>query len=579
MIRRMSLSVLLVLLAVLGTHVPAFSQESAQSRAFRVLVPDLQPLEGADRGFGKDVAEALRELLGTLLTHEAMSRSDLDRALDRLELDMEDLDCVRARQAASVLDAQVALCASYRPEGDHFVVDAVFWDTGAAESFTVPTTTGAEGDESAVARHIFDEFDRFTRHLLAVTSCEEYARSRLWDEALRYCDRALELNPDALGPRYRRARTLFEMERGEEALAELERLLQRDPVHEAALELAGYVSATLDRSDEARGYYARFLELQPGRAAVRMRVAYDLAQAGDTRGALLLIREGLDLDPDNIDLWEQLGGYAFSIGETMNRDRPQREDSGTVAPGADEYFTLAIDAYERVFAARGAETPAVHLRNVVAAYLRLQQVEEATTTARRALETHPGDDGLWSAYANALARDGRLSEAVEAMRRLEELNPAYPNLGLRWGRWLIEGGRIGEAVEVLRRLATSDARQADAAASLVVAHAYAEGIQKEDFPFVVEAMVAVKELPNLSPRGRHQINFWHGYALLWSAAREQEPRTLETARATLPKFREALELLRDVGDYPSTVNVNIDELRGNVATYIEIQEAIIARGG
>jgi tetratricopeptide (TPR) repeat protein len=459
------------------------------------------------------------------------------------------------------------------------VIEAVFWDTGASESFSVPSTAGGEGDEPAVARHIFDEFDRYTRHLRAAANCEEYARSRLWDEALQQCDRALDLNPDALGPRYRRARTLFELSRGDEALEELERLLQRDPVHEAALELAGYVSATLERDGEARGYYARFLELQPEKAAVRMRVAYDLAQAGDTRGALLLIREGLDLDPGNVALWEQLGGYAFSVGEAMNRDRPRTEDSGALAPGAVEYFTLAIDAYERVFEARGPETPAAHLRNVVSAYLRLARLEEATATAERALDTHPGDDGLWSTYANVLERSGRVPEALEALRRVEELNPAYPNLGLRWGSWLIEAGRVGEAVEVLKRLASADAGQADAAASLVVAHAYAEGIQKDDFRYVVETMVAVKELPNLSLRARHQLNFWHGYALLRSAAREQEPRTLETARATLPTFREAHELLGDVGDYPSTVNVNIEELVQNVATYIQIQEAIIARRG
>jgi tetratricopeptide (TPR) repeat protein len=263
----------------------------------------------------------------------------------------------------------------------------------------------------------------------------------------------------------------------------------------------------------------------------------------------------------------------------MNRDRPQTEDSGTLAPGAVEYFTLAIDAYGRVFAARGAETPALHLRNVVAAYLRLERLEEATSTAERALETHSDDDGLWSAYANALERSGRLAEALEALRRVEDLNPEYPNLGLRWGNWLIEAGRVGEAVEILERLASADADQADAAASLVVANAYAEGIQKDNFGYVVDAMVAVKGLPNLSARAAHQLNFWHGYALLRSAAREQEPRTLETARATLPKFRQVQELLGRVGDYPSTVNVNIEELRQNVATYIEIQEAIIARGG
>lgn len=250
-----------------------------------------------------------------------------------------------------------------------------------------------------------------------------------------------------------------------------------------------------------------------------------------------------------------------------------------MAPGAVQYFTLAIDAYERVFEARGEETPAVHIRNIVAAYVRLGRPGEAIAAAERAFETHPDDEALWSAYANALQRAGRLPAALDALGRVEELNPEYPNLGLRWGNWLIEAGRIREAVDVMKRLASGGPEQADAAASLVVANAYADGIQKEDFDYAIEALVAAKELPNLSPGVRHQLNFWHGYAVLQSAVDEQEPRTLETARATLPKFRQALELLQDVGDYPATVNVNIEQLRGNVDTFITIQEAIIARGG
>jgi tetratricopeptide (TPR) repeat protein len=580
MIRRKMISVLCVLLGTVAATEATQAQEVAHqaSSRFRVVVPDLTPLQGADRDFGRDVAEQLRTLLNTLLTHQAVSRRDLDDALDRVDVDMDELTCVQARQAAAMLDAQVALCASYRPEGDRFIVTAVFWDTGAAESFTVSTTSGGDRDQEAVARHIFGEFDRYTQHLRAAANCEEYAQSRIWGDALRNCDLALELNPDALGARYRRARTLFEMERSAEAAEELERLLQRDPVHEAALELAGYVAAGLGRNEGARDYYARFLELQPTNAAVRMRVAYDLAQAGDPRGALILVREGLDLDPRNIDLWEQYGGYAFSIGEAINRERPATEDSGSVAPDAVEYFALAIDAYGRVFAARGADTPARHLRSVVAARVRLGQLEEALVMAERALDTHGDDEGLWSIYANALQRSGRLPAAFRALARVEELNPTYPNLGLRWGNWLIGEGRIPEAVEVLKRLAPDDASQADAAAGLVVANAYAEGIQKNEFQYVVDAMVAAKDLPNIGPTTLHQLNFWHGYALLQHAVEEQEPRTVETARATLPRFREALALLGAVGDYPATVNVNIVQLRTNIGIFIEIQEAIIARG-
>ncbi len=49
------------------------------------------------------------------------------------------------------------------------------------------------------------------------------------------------------------------------------------------------MSATLGREADAVGYYGRYLQLDPGNAAVRMQVAYELATAGDPPGAMLLI--------------------------------------------------------------------------------------------------------------------------------------------------------------------------------------------------------------------------------------------------------------------------------------------------
>jgi hypothetical protein len=75
-----------------------------------------------------------------------------------------------------------------------------------------------------------------------------------------------------------------------------------------------------------------------------------------------------------------------------------------------------------------------------------------------------------------------------------------------------------------------------------------------------------------------QLNFWHGFSLYQTAVKEQEPQTLQTAQSSLPKFQEAIRLLQQSGDYPSTVSVNLAQLLENTGTYVEIQEAIIKRG-
>ncbi len=113
---------------------------------------------------------------------------------------------------------------------------------------------------------------------------------------------------------------------------------------------------------------------------------------------------------------------------------------------------------------------------------------------------------------------------------------------------------------------------------MIFAESYQNGVQEDDYAHAIQGLAAAKRLPNLSQQMTNQLNFWHGYSLYSQAVAQQEPQTLETARATLPKFQQAAELLQQSGDYASTVNVNLQELLANTQTYIEIQEAIIRRG-
>lgn len=93
------------LLVVMPAWAAAQDGTPQQLARFRVLIPDLEPLEDADRGFGRDVAKALRELIGSMATHQAIERDDIRDSLDDVDLRIEDLDCVFTRQLAVRLDA------------------------------------------------------------------------------------------------------------------------------------------------------------------------------------------------------------------------------------------------------------------------------------------------------------------------------------------------------------------------------------------------------------------------------------------------------------------------------------------
>ncbi len=567
-------------LIVLATAVAAFpaTRVHAQER-FRVLIPNFQPLEGADKKFGENAAKDLRELVAGLATHQAIDKKEIEANLKKFKMKWEDLDCVRTRQLAAQINAQVALCASYSGTKDAYTVNAAFWDVSSSEVFDVDPTTAGEKDDQEAAQHIFGQFDRYQQQVRAAAICSDYAGSQQWDAALRNCDQALELNPNAVGTRYLRARILFDSDRYPESLEELKKVLELNAFHEDALQLAGYISAKQGEDDQALQYYSQYLELNPGSAGVRMKIAYDLAQAGDPRGAMQLIQEGLDVDASNVDLIEQFGGFAFAAGQEVQAATDSTsDDAGAVAPEAANYYRQAIEAYKKVFAAKGAATPVAELRSIIAAHIQLGELDDAIAVSGQALETHPQEDAIWSMYADALQRTGKLDDAISALDHASEIDPSNTNYGLRKGKWLVEAGRVDEAVAMLKTVANADPKQAETAARMIFADAYANGVQKNKYDYAIKLVAAAKEMPNLSTELQHQLNFWHGYSIYQAALAEQKPATVETAKSTLPKFQNALKLLQQVGDYPRTVNVNMDQFLTGVNTYIEIQEAIIKRG-
>ena len=245
----------------------------------------------------------------------------------------------------------------------------------------------------------------------------------------------MELNPNAIGTRYQKAQILFQQKKYEESLAELKKVLAINSVHDDALRLAGYISATLDHNDEALDYYSRYLELNPGSADVRMKIAYDLANAGDPAGAMQLIQAGLDVDPENVDLLEQFGGFAFSAALNVSQKANMgAENGGGVAPEAQEYFRKAIAAYEKVYAKKGEDTPVSDLKNIIAAYVQLDDLDQAIATAEKALKTHPQEDAIWSYYADALQRAGQARPGPGGAGPGQGDQPRVPQRGTEAGK-------------------------------------------------------------------------------------------------------------------------------------------------
>lgn len=574
------LKLVIVASAVGAVLVPAMVAAQDGGR-FRVIIPYFEPLEGARDNFGRDASEELRDLMNTLATHEAMDRGDIEDEAENFNLEMRDLNCLTTIQLASQIRVPVAICATYTETPDrNRTVNATIRDIEAGEEFVLDQFTVGERDgDKEAAQQIFAQFDRYNNQVRATAFCSDYAASQQWEDALRQCDAALEINPEATSTRFLRSQLLRELDRNSESLEEAELVLGTDPFHEGALQLAGYLATVEGDAEAGRQFYRQYLDINPGNVAIRMRIAYEQAQAGDAVGAMEFIAVGLEVEPDNADLNEQFGNFAFTAAsDAQTAYTMSTPGAEGLAPEAAGYYRQAIDAYMKVFAERGAEMPEGRLRNIVAAHIQLEEFGEAITKGEQFLEAHPESEVLWSFYGDALQREGRLDDAIVALDRVLELNPTHPNAALRQGNWLIQAGRVDEAVAKLTEYARQNPAQADQAGRMVFADAYQKGYQADDYAYAIRGFTAAKQIPGLSEGLTRQLNFWHGFSLYSVTFPQADAQTLASAQATLPQFQEVLRLLADTREYTAANNINLDQILGAAQQYIDIAEAIIERG-
>lgn len=559
-------------LATLPLQPQVLLAQEASAR-FRVLVPEIQGQPGADRRFGGRLADELRNLINNMPTHQPIEERELSQALRRYDLKMENLDCTRARQLGGLINAQVIFCGTYAAEGENLRVEARFVSANGEEFQVEPVVVPNRGGQRAAAEHFFEalqiksEQDRFSQF------CGDYASSQQWESALTNCDRAIAINPGAVTSRYTRAMVLRNLERLEESLEEFLRVLELDPLQEDAMQNAGYISALLGRAEDARNYYRQYLELNPANAQVRMRVAYELAQAGDALGAMQFIETGMEIDPENTDLLKQHGGFAFAAGADAAQGYQELPQE------AIDLYKKALDSFEKVYALEGAEMDVSYLRNMVAAHISLGEFDLAADMATRILETHAEEASIWSIYADALQRSGKVDEAIQALERVKQISADYPNVAVRQGNWLMQEGRMDEALPMLQQAVQRGEQSADAVAGIVFGHGYERGVRAENWSYGVQVLRQAKQF-EVSDQMGQQIDFWFGYAMFRAAVQQQEPNTLETAQATLPRFQEAQRYFQSTGGYAQRNNLENtrQQLLTQVGTYIEIQEAIIRRG-
>jgi tetratricopeptide (TPR) repeat protein len=576
--RRLSaaLSLLLVGTGFVTVH-PVLAQDTAPaqgtSNRYRVLVPMLEVKGTAKPDFGKKVAENVAKSISRLPTHEPVDAKEFKEALRRFKLTEKDLDCIKSRQLAVQMNAELVMCGSY----DGSQVSAQFISAKTGETFEVAPFASA--DPAQAGQQIYGLFENYVKQISLAAFCSDYLQSQQWSNALENCNQALAINPNSQISLSGKAMALYRMgmsaDQNEvtdtakirEAAAVYAKVVQLNPVHQDALRQSGILAARLGQAEQSRQFFRQYMELNPGDVGVRLAIASEAQKNGDPEGALRIVEEGLQADTSSVDLNSYAGHFAIAAAG--------KAEGAAATP----FFEQAARYYGRVYAAKQNDTDPIVLQNYVLALLQLpSRKQEAVDIGTRAAAAKPDNAGVLMAYANALQASGKLDQAIATIDQALAKDPKTPRANLRKAQWLLAGNRLNEALPAFQSAVTAGDVDAALATNLV----FREGFEKyraNQFDTALDYFSAAKSLaPDAKSIG--MANFWTGMVHYQRGIAASKPQTKASARAALPHFQRAQAALQaeGVSQYAAgTQGVNLAQTTSAVKQYIDIQNQIISR--
>ncbi|MGD8278407.1 MAG: hypothetical protein PVH00_10295 [Gemmatimonadota bacterium] len=558
-----------------------FMSSNANGQAsdrFAVLVPAYTSQTDARSKFGRDLAKALGKLINELPRYRLLDNGTLKDGLKKYGLKEEDLSappqCLKARQLAIQINVNLVMCGTFEGTKDNYTVATQIF--APAESEVYDLKSFQAGDPEVAAQQIAEEFQGWVEGLLFASYCAQYVASENWPSAIENCTKAVQSSPSK-GRIYMLSYAQWQSGNRESAYDGFKRVLTMDEQHLETLKALGILATEMGRPEEGMDYFRRYVDLNPGDRLVRLTVASDAAKAGNYEAALAIIEDGLTGDDaNNLDLLEAAGVYAMN-----GANQKIAANDGAMTPEAEPLFNKSLEYLDRVYAEKGAEMDVSLIRNIIQADRLLERDSAAvafaaTVTANPAFASDPG---LWSVYADVLNKAGRQDEAFAALDKAASLDPDY-EVNARRASWLLDAGDLAGATAAIRTgVDKGEIRpdQADVLGQKLAVTAYQRKAQAGQHQAALRDYATAKTFVS-SDLGKAYVAFFEGYSKLQIAIQREEPETLETARATLPLFREVISLMQAAAAIPQNLQANRRELIAAAQQYVDIQQAIIKRG-
>lgn len=502
------------------------------------------------------MAERVRQRLTNFEVLTAVTRAQIEDAMEEFDLDREEMTPVQWRQLAGQVNAGLILFgeATSGSEGGVDVkmrfVDATTGDELRSPSFSVDSDGG--NGRRAAADLIANTLDTQVAFQRSLLFCEDYVGAAQYENALRNCNEALDINGNSTRGRMLRGQIYREQERWEEARRDFAVVVDVNESNTNALQNLAYVNAQLGNTDRATELYREYLSVNPDDAQIRLNVAYNLASAGGLDDALRLLEEGVERDSTNADLWKYLGDVALRKGTTGSKRNVKGEGAGVEDTAS---LRTAVEAYRRVLDLQGEDVAPDLIRNTIAAQMQLGNLQEGLEVANRVLERRPDDVDLLNLKARMLARQEQYSAAADVMDSVIALDPEYDRAYLRRGNYRLQAGVPAEEVIADFEQAVENGTAGNVVANRMLAVGYNDYFQNDDLRTAARMFETGLQFAASGSDAANQLHFFLGYGAYRQGEQldnQNAEEVCEPAEQALAYFEQATRHLRQAGGYQSS---------------------------
>jgi tetratricopeptide (TPR) repeat protein len=329
------------------------------------------------------------------------------------------------------------------------------------------------------------------------------------DRAIEHLERARKpLSPDpalylTLGRLY------LTTENADKAIEVLEEVVDAEPQFADALALLAQAHEAKGDWEEASAVYERAVLVGPGRVRYRRQLASALVNAGQPERALDVLRDLVQIRPDDAAGWYALSGLELQLrnsaeAETAVRRVIELEPEGLRGPYLLTQILGAQSRYQELTEVLGSIVERAAIANVdpsqvasllqrlAAAHDQLGNHDAAIGALSSALDLSPSDLGVQAQLAQVYIAAERFDDAGAIVEQGQRQRPDNLMLSRLEAMLLTAQGEVRDAVEVLRDALQQ--HQEEPAAHVALANLYSEHDQVDDAVRVLRG--AEEQFPN-----------------------------------------------------------------------------------